>query len=181
MNTVQRREFVLGAAGILGASTIGSVAYTTASVDRSVTSTVAADSAAVIGLQAGGAGAVTENGGQLEVDTKAASGSGLNSGGEFTYGEPTSPSSTSAFSITNNDDTTHDLTVSLTGMTLPGSSSFTIQLFQSDSTSIGTVSDGTPVTKSGWDPGNTIYAVIVIDTSGTTGTDEISGTMNFSA
>jgi hypothetical protein len=180
---MHRREFVLSATGILGATTVGSIAYTSASVDRSVTSNVAADSAAVIGLTSGGIGAVTETNGKLTINTEPSANNvkGINADGTFTYGDSANPATTFAFSVTNNDGDTQDLTVALNSFTLPGSSGFTLTFYQSDGTQIGSVSPGGSVSYTGWTASETIYAIVEIDTSGTSDTDSISGNMNFSA
>lgn len=179
---MNRREYLIGGIGLASATTIGSIAFTTASVSRSVTSNIAADSSAIIGLTAGSVAAVTEDGsGQLVIDTAVGSASGLNSDGSFTYGDTANPATTFAFSVTNNDGNPHDLTVGISGMILPGSATFTISLYESDGTLIGDATPSTDVTHTGWAAAETIYAVITIDTSGTTSADSISGTIDFSA
>lgn len=184
---MHRRELILGAAGIVGASTLGSVAYTSASVDRSVTSNVASDDSAIIGLTPGpNVDAVTLTNGQLEVDTAVASASGLNSDGTFTYGDTsslgTAPES-QAFSVTNNDGEAHSLDVGVNLTSQPGSSSLQIDLYKGDGTSLGTASPSNTVTvaSSDWGAGTTIYAVIKVFTDGTSDSDKISGSITFNA
>jgi len=180
---MERREFLLSAGGIVGATAIGSVAYTEASVDRSVTGEVAADDSAIIGLTAGSPSAIYKNNdGQLEIDTTVSDASGLNTDGKFDYGDSDDPTGTPGFSITNNDGNPHDLTVSLTDMTEPASSSFKIDLYQNDGTNIGTVDSSTDQTYNGWASTETIHAIVTIDTSGTSwDSNAISGDMVFQA
>jgi hypothetical protein len=180
---MERREFLLSAGGIVGATAIGSVAYTEATVDRSVTAEVAADDSAIIGLTAGTPSAIYKNNdGQLEIDTTVSDASGLNTDGEFVYGDSDDPTGTPGFSITNNDADPHDLTVSLSNMTEPASSSFEIELYEDDGTDIGTVDSSTDQTYQGWTSSETIYAVVVIDTEGMSwDSDAIGGTLRFEA
>lgn len=180
---MERREFLLSTGGIVGATAIGSVAYTEATVDRSVTAEVAADDSAIIGLTAGSPSAIDKNDdGQLEIDTTVSDASGLNTDGKFDYGDSDDPEGTPGFSITNNDGDSHDLTVSLTDMTEPASSSFSIDLYEDDGSAIGTVDSSTDQTYQGWASTETIHAVVVIDTEDMSGDSEaIGGTLRFEA
>jgi hypothetical protein len=179
---MHRREFLLSATGIVGATTVGSLAYTTASVERSVTSNIAADANAVIGLTAGGVSAVTQNtDGQLVVDTGTTDSDGLNSDATFEYGDTNAPSSTFAFSVTNNDGSQHTLTVGLTGMSsIPSGSSFTLKFYDSGDQHLGDATPNSDFSYSNWSSTETIYAVIQIDTTDATSSDDFSGTMTFS-
>jgi ABC-type methionine transport system ATPase subunit len=70
ITNMNRREYLIGGIGLASATTIGSIAFTAASVSRSVNSNIAADSSATIGLTAGSVAAVTENAsGQIVIDT----------------------------------------------------------------------------------------------------------------
>lgn len=179
---MHRREYILSSVGIVGATTVGSIAYTTAEVERTVTSNIAADSAGIIGLTAGTVSAVTENGdGQLVIDTAVGDATGLNGDATFTYGDSTDLANQNAFSITNNDGASHDLTVSLNSMTLPTGSSFKIELFDANTNSLGVVEPGNDVTYNGWASGETIFAIITIDTTDATKGDDFSGNVKFSA
>jgi hypothetical protein len=178
---MERREFLLSAGGIVGATAIGSVAYTQATVTRTVNAEIANDDSAIIQLLAGGHQAIYNNtDGQLVIDTTNGA-AGLNSDGEFTYGDSTDISNDYAFSVTNNDDQEHDLAVRLENMTLPGTSSFKIEFFNSSGTAQGSVLDGNPFSYTGWTSGDTLYAVVTITTDGTSDTDSIGGDLVFVA
>jgi hypothetical protein len=180
---MERREFLLSAGGIVGATAIGSVAYTSATVKRSVTADIAADSQAIIGLNAGTHAAIYEKGnGRLVIDTSGvADSTGVNSRGTFRYGSTAHPVSTYAFSITNNDSNPHGLTVSLSNMELPGNSWFKLDFYDTNGDSLGTASPNQQFSYSNWGSGETIYAIIAIDTAGTNKADTISGDMVFDA
>ena len=68
---MHRREFLLSATGIVGATTVGSIAYTSATVKRDVTSVVSEDANAVIGLSPGSTSAVTKSNGKLVVKDRS--------------------------------------------------------------------------------------------------------------
>jgi hypothetical protein len=179
---MQRREFLLSAGGIVGATAIGSVAYTRATVTRNVTANVAADSVAVIGLEPGPPEAIYENGNdRLTIDTTVGDSSGLNSNGEFVYGDPSDVDTGYGFSVTNNDGSGHDLTVSLQNMSLPGSSWFKIDFYAADGASLATVSPNSSYTFTDWNPTNTLYAVVTISTSDTDSGNSIDGDLVFEA
>jgi hypothetical protein len=178
---MERREFLLSAGGIVGATAIGSVAYTEATVTRNVNAKIANDDSAIIGLVAGSHQAIYNNGNdRLEIDTTNGA-AGLNSNGTFTYGNATYPVTDYGFSVTNNDNQSHDLTVKLKNMSLPDTSTFQIEFFDGSGTSQGTVTSSSNFSYSGWASGETIYAVVTITTDGTSDTDSIGGDLVFVA
>jgi hypothetical protein len=176
---MERREFLLSAGGIVGATAIGSVAYTQATVERTITTEIAKDSNAIIGLSPGTTSGVYEDAstGRLKIDLDEANSAGLNSEGVFTYGDTTDPTTTYAFNITNNDTNDHNFTVSLKNIS---GWNFKIFLFDNGGTKIGEVRPDNAVTYQ-ISASNTIYAIIQIDTSGKTDADSISGTIRFEA
>lgn len=178
---MHRREFLLSATGIVGATTVGSIAYTNATVTRGVSSNIAADSSAVIDLEAGAVSAVTETDGQLEIDTTGSS-SGLNGNATFTYGKSESPTTNFAFSVTNNDGSSHDLTVELLNMgSLPANSSFTVTFYDDTGTEAGTADPNNDFSYTGWSNSEALYALVDIETTDATSSNDFSGEIKFSA
>lgn len=180
---MHRREYLLSATGILGATTIGSIAYTNASVTRQVSSNIADDSAAIIGLDDGPVSGVTTNSdNQLLIDTSTTESSGLNGDATFTYGDVGDPTNTEAFSVKNNDGSAHDLTVGIENMgSLPSGSEFKITFYDKDGGSIGSTSDSTAdFSLTGWGSSDTIYAIIDIDTTDANSSNDFSGDIKFS-
>ena len=181
---MHRREFLLSATGIVGATTVGSIAYTSATVKRDVTSVVSEDANAVIGLSPGSTSAVTKSNGKLVVDTTVSDAQGLNIGSTFTYGDSNNPASTDAFSITNNDGSSHDIKLELVNdddsgpLTTPDQSSFRIDLYDSGGSSVDSVTSDSPYTMN-LSSTDTYHAIITIDTSGMSDEDSISGQMKF--
>ncbi|WP_088901384.1 hypothetical protein [Halorubrum lacusprofundi] len=102
---MNRRNSLIGSAGVLGASAVGSLAYTEATVQRNVDVRVEADdnAQAALRLQAGPAGGseVDQTTGQLVV-TGEADGVHVTPDGEFIFGDDADPANVYAFSMTNN-------------------------------------------------------------------------------
>jgi hypothetical protein len=175
---MHRREFLLSATGIVGATTVGSMAYTSASVTRSVTANVAADDSSIIQLDPGGSvDAASLNGNQLEINVTEA----LNQDGTFEYGDYSDPSTTPVFTITNQDDASRNISVSITD----NSGSISLKLDEPDD-STTTVTDGTPsgtISLAGTTNGpESIQVALQIDTTGvSTGPDAIDADITISA
>lgn len=172
---MQRRTVIASIGAILGTS-VGAAAYTSASVSRDATFTVAADDAgAYIGLTAGTTDGVTNNGDVLEVAP-----ADLNTDGTFTFGDGANVDTAYAFSITNNDTIERSFTVGY------GTAGVTFELFEegtdfTDATSLGTVDDTTDVS---WTAaaGQEIRVVMTVDTTGVaSGATDLDGTLTFTA
>lgn len=168
---MHRREYLLSGMGILGATTVGSLAYTTASVDRTVTANVADDASAIIGLEPGSVSGITTDGdGKLLVNPTE----DLNKSATFEYGDTSDPSATPAFTITNNDSVQQKIVIGLSNFASSGL--FTLHLKGPGGTE-QTVSDNSTTVSYDVGSGETINAAITINTE----TNNISGQMNFSA
>jgi hypothetical protein len=167
---MHRREFLLSATGIVGATTVGSMAYTTASVDRSVTANVADDASAIIQLSPGSVSGVSLNGdGKLEVNPP----DDLNKDATFEFGNPDDPAANPAFTITNNDTVEQTISIGLSNF----DSSGIFKLDLSGPSTTDSVSDNSTTVDFTLGDGETIDAAITINT----GTSDISGQMNFDA
>jgi hypothetical protein len=162
---MHRREFVLSATGILGATTVGSIAYTSASVDRSVTANVKGDSNGIIELSPNtNIDAVKKADSELTIDVTE----GLNKNGTFKYGNYDTPSNTEAFTITNADTEARDITVRASAT----SGDLSIQLDDGSGTQ-KEVTTSTALKYSSVADSSTIFASVKIETpeSGTTDVD----------
>jgi hypothetical protein len=102
---MDRRKFLIGLGSLAatGAAAMGTSAFTSVSAQRSVSVTLADDSNAFLGLEAGDSGLVTNAGGTLElnIDGTNASGSGANMNAVTTIGDPDNPEDEYAFKIMN--------------------------------------------------------------------------------
>lgn len=174
---MQRRTVIASIGAILGTS-VGAAAYTNASVTRSTSFTVATDaSSALIGLNAGTANGVTDNGDKLDVSI-----TDLNTDGSFTFGDSSSLDTAHAFSIINNDSNTRSITVSY------DTAGVTFELFELGSNgdwtganSLGVVDSTTDVTLSAT-ASQEFRAVMTVDTTGVaSGATDLNGNLSFTA
>lgn len=161
---------MLSATGILGATTVGSIAYTSASVDRSVSANVKGDSNGIIELVANSSiEGVEQQDSELTIDVIE----GLNKNGTFEYGDYTTPSTTEAFSIKNADSESRAITVRASAT----SGDLSIQL-DDGSGSKKEVTTSTPREYTSVAAGDTIFAAVKIDTP-ESGTSDVEATMTF--
>lgn len=177
---MQRREFTLAVGSVLGATSIGAVAFTQANVQRDVSVDIVADDAGPITLNPGATPAVTLQNGLLTVDTNTANSNGLNGDGTFTYGNSSTPSSTQAFSMTNNSGASKSVTFGLQNFSLGGSSSITMSIYDSTDTLVGDVTPSSDVTTS-LPASDTLYVVLSFDTSGLENGDTMNGQFTINA
>lgn len=177
---MRRREYLLATAGIAASTSIGAVAYTTASADRDVTIEIAADDQALIGLSPGPTNAVEITDSVLTIDTATGDSDGLNPDGNFVYGDGSTPTTEYAFSLTNNDSEQRTFTLGLEDFTFGGDAQLTISLYEDDGTLVGdiTPADDQSVTL---DAATTAYAVLDVTTDGLTDGDTMNGTLTVNA
>ncbi|MEF8809077.1 hypothetical protein, partial [Natronomonas sp.] len=145
----------------VGASTVGAVAFTSASVTRQVDVTLAADDGdAAVGLAPGVGTSITN--GQLVIDGEFEGASGgpfsPNKNGEFTLGD-TNDTSNDAFSITNNSSNGHDFEVVVENVT---NGSITIDIYDGTE-NLGTATESSNATFN-IASGSTVYAAITLVT-----------------
>jgi len=170
--------------GLLVASSfVGAAAFTNASVDRSASIDVTTDSSGILGLEAGTSAMVTQNSsGALEIDAAIGSATGINTAAVVNVGDKNNPSSTYAFSVTNNAGSQKDIAFSYA---VPGTDSsstgdVTFEVYDSSGGSVGSFDEtsGKTVTVGS---GATYYVVISIDTTGNPSGDDLSGTLSIAA
>lgn len=170
----------MASAAIVGGTSIGAVAFTEASVERDVNVDIVTDENGPVTLTPGSTSAVTLENGLLTVDTNTANANGLNGDGSFTYGDDAAPSTTHAFSMTNNGGGTRTFTLGFSNFSLGGTSSITLSVYDDTETSIGDVSTTTDQTTT-LDAGDTVYAVLSFDTTGLTDGANMNGTLTIDA
>lgn len=174
---MRRRTLITTVGAILGTS-VGAAAYTSASTSRNATFSVAADSGtALIGLAAGASPQITNNGDKLDVSLQ-----NLNTDSTFTFGDTASLDTAYAFSITNNDTVSHDITVgyNTAGVTFniyeQGATDWT------DAVSVGVVDSATDVTLTAAAAGKEFRVVMTVDTTGIGSTSTaLDGVLSFAS
>lgn len=162
---------------------VGASAFTTGSIDRASSVNVVTDDAGLIGLEDGTSGnIVQQNGtGALTIDFGRNGASGVNTAGHFELGNPADPLNRTAFNLTNNDGTTHDITVQYLGAggTSDPDANIQFQIYDGAGSQVGTVSEeSTSATVTNVGAGSTYYVVIVVDTHGLDSNADLSGTLN---
>lgn len=174
---MQRREYLLAAGGIVASTSIGAVAFTSASAERDVAIEISSDDNAIIGLSPGTTNAVTLEDDVLEIDTSTETADGLNPDGTFMYGDADDPTTVYAFSITNNDPDERTFTLALNDFTLGGTSELTLPVYETDETLSGdlTPSNDLEVTLSATD---TVYVLMDVNTDGLADGDTMNGTLS---
>jgi hypothetical protein len=122
----------LGAAATGSSVVLGSGAFAQVSTARSVTIAVDKDSEALVELSTSSPdeGVVQQNNGELEIST-ANFGGAFNENATVEIGDPDSPGTTPAFSVTNNFDVDIDLTLNL--QDIDSSNDFTLYFDQTSS------------------------------------------------
>lgn len=160
----------------------GSSAYTSATLDRSGNIDVVKDADGLIGLQSGSSSQVVNDAsGELTIDFTRDGGNGVNANANFTVGNQSDPTSTYAFTVSNNAGTDHNFDLSYDGFNVTGSDDnlqfriynetgvFQTELNQSSSSASVTI----PQTEA-------YYVVLVVDTQGLTPSADLSGTFTVS-
>lgn len=173
---MHRREFILVGVTIAGATAIGAVAFTTATVERELTIDITSDEQGIIGLTPGDSDAVEIVDGRLTIDMSTGLSDGLNPDGEFNYGDAGNPTTSFAFSVTNNDNSEREFTLSLDNFTFDPPAELTLPLYEDDGSLLGELTPDTSQTVT-IDSGSPIYVHIEANTEGLDEGDTMSGTL----
>lgn len=163
---MERREMIIGSLGVIGVTSVGSVAFTTASVSRSVQVAVSADDSAIVGLSPGTTNAASlDSDGALQINTSNGS-NDLNVDSTFTYGDSGAPTTTYLFSVTNNDASQRSFTLDYSG----GSGAVSFTVYDSSGSQSGTFDGSSSLTLT-MSSGATQYVHMVVDTNGLASSD----------
>ncbi|WP_435102238.1 hypothetical protein [Halarchaeum sp. P4] len=174
---------------VVVASAFGASAFTTASVDRTTSISVASDTNGLIGFAAGNAstGVVsTTSSGELVIDFSgdSANAAGVNDNATFTVGENVSTASNSnAFVITNNDDAQHDFNVQYNpnDAAIVGDSTQNVQFAIYKGTKlVGVASEESASGQILVNSTESVYVDVTVNTRGTSVSD-LSGNLNVTA
>ena len=165
---MNRRNFVIGAGGAITAGTVGSLAFTQATVERDLDVQVVTDDSADAALrfQSNDGTTITADG-QLAIngisDHENGGDAFLTPNGEFTFGDVSSPSTSNAFTMTNQltSERTFDISISNLEST---DIDFVITFYDDSATELGQVNGETDLTDMALTSGETAYGVIEIHT-----------------
>lgn len=181
---MKRSIQLLTVLAVVASLIVGASAFTTGSVDRASSMNVTADDAGLIGLEDGTSGNLVyqNDAGQLEIDFTNGSADGVNDEAHYELGNPGNATNQNAFSITNNDDEQHTMSVEYTGASQSESpdENMQFQVYNNTGDLVTTVSEENTVQTFDATSGETHYVVLVIDTYGADTSDDFSGTLNVS-
>lgn len=152
-------------------SIVGASAFTTANADRSVSIDVNTDTNGVLQFATGSAEGATINNGELVVN---ADNEVLTQNADFDFGDTASPSTSSAFTITNADGQSHTVTVSYTG-----AAEVTFYAVGPGGT-VSTIGDGGSASFS-LASGDVVYVSYSVSTPATSSATTLTGTVNVTA
>jgi hypothetical protein len=167
---------------MLSMGVVASSAFTTMQLDRDASIDVVNDKNGIIALQAHPDSDVVTgtDTGALQIDfDQDNTGVGVNVNSTYTVGDNSTPTSTYAFNVTNQNTGALDLTINYTVTTsLTAGSNVTFHVYDDAGNQLGTVSPGNPLTET-LNPDETLYVVIEVE-GGTASTDDLSGTLTMS-
>lgn len=176
---------LLGMILLIGVA-VSASAFTSATVERSAQIGVETDASGLIGLSPDtDATMVTTDGtGQLSIDMTNGGTTGVNVNSEFIVGDTSDPVNVSAFSVTNNDDTARNFTFTYSLDTDDGQTTKNVvfEVYDDTKASQGTFDEETGTTTiTGVGGGAVHYVVLTVNTTDSTATHDLSGTLTIKA
>lgn len=169
-------------------ATLGASAYTTGTVTRSASVDVVSDDAGLIALSDGTSGGIVSQGtdGALNINFAQGSAGGVNPSATYELGNPTDPTNQTAFNVSNLDSTSHSLTVEYTNVESAvkgdGTTNIQFQFYNSTGSQVATISEeSSSATINSVGSGETLYVVVVVDTTGLTSSESLTGDLTVSA
>lgn len=167
---------------ILGTAFLGAQAFNQLTADRQASIDVVSDNQGILILSPGQSPVVTLQQDELRIDTAVGNSAGVNVNSTLVVGDSSQPTSTPAFSVTNNGGEVKNISFAYS-MNDAGvnNDDLTFEVYDSTGTSIGTFDGGANVTASSVSSGETLYVVFTADTTGLSTTNTLSGTLSVSA
>ena len=167
---------------------VGTSAFTSATVERQANADVVTDSDGLLGLTDGNSGNLVyeDTQDQLAIDFENGTALGANTDALFELGDSNNPGTSQAFKLANNDDESHQVTAAYTLDADDGNtaSNMEFRVYDDTGTLVGTIDEEGQTVSMDANAGESYNIVIVVDTGhGTTGTltsvDDLSGTLAF--
>lgn len=164
----------------------GASAYTSATVDRSADMNVVSDANGLIGLQDGTTSLVHQNASnELSIDFARHGATGVNTNANFTIGNLSAPTTTYAFTVSNNAGNSHTFNVSYDGFHSSGTSdNLRFRIYDSSGNFVQELNESATNADISVASSSTYYVVMVVNTGdGITDLEtsaDISGTLRIS-
>lgn len=186
MTQLTKTLLVAGIILVAGVS-VGTSAFTSATVERQADANVVADEDGLLGLTDGNSGNLVYQSAadQLAIDFTNGTATGANTDALFELGNPAAPDASKAFQVTNNDAEAHQITGAYTLDADDGNSvaNLEFQVYDNTETLVGTVTEEGGTVTMDADAAETYDVVIVVDTGHGTDTltsaADLSGTLAF--
>jgi hypothetical protein len=167
---------------------VGTSAFTSATVERQANADVVTDSNGLLGLSDGNSGNLVyeDTQDQLAIDFENGTALGANTDALFKLGDPTDPGASQAFQVTNNDAESHQITAAYTLDADDGNtaSNLEFRVYDDTGTLVGTVNEEGQTVSMDANPTESYNVVVVVDTGHgaadtLTSAGDLSGTLAF--
>lgn len=167
---------------LLATSAVSATAFTSITLQRDATIDVVGDDTGIVQLTPGSSNFVTLQNGQLAIDATNGGASGTNVDSVLKIGENATSPSEQAFTITNNDGASHAFTLNYTNVAADSDPNANVEfaVFDSAGNRVASISENTDDSFT-MASGATYKVVLVVDTTGSATTDDLSGTLKITS
>ncbi|WP_302080711.1 hypothetical protein [Salinibaculum rarum] len=183
MTQLTKTLLVAGIILVAGVS-VGTSAFTSATVERQADANVVADENGLLGLTDGNSGnLVYQNAAdQLAINFTQGTATGANTDALFELGNPAAPGTSKAFQVTNNDAESHQITAAYTLDADDGNTvaNLEFQVYDNTGALVGTVTEEGQTVSMDAAAAETYDVVVVVDTGHGTGTDTLTSAKDLS-
>lgn len=174
---MQRKTVLVIAVMLIASAVIGTAAFNSGEVNRTVSVDVVGDDNALTGLGPGSSSLVYWDANNvLNIDFGNSAATGVNADSNYTVGDNSTPTSNYAFNVTNNADSSHTYTLSYAFDTAPSSGDVKFHVYNSTGALKGTATNSSSASIS-LATSETAYVVMELDATGATVSDNLSGTL----
>jgi hypothetical protein len=172
---------------LVAAASIGTSAFTTASIDRASNIDVVADDQGLLALVDGTSGPLVYlNNEQLAIDVEQGTAAGVNTDAQFVLGDTADSVAEHAFAVVNNDAESHLIIAEYAAGSDDANDDENVvfAVFDASGNSVATLSEESGAQSFDAGAGETFYVVVTIDTGHETTTvltssTDLSGTLSF--
>lgn len=172
---------VFGIVALVVSGSLGVSAYQSFTVERDASIDVVADSSGVIALTPGQSQFVFSQNGEMQISVARGGAEGINTNSQMIIGNPSDATNRHAFTVTNNYDGPRDMEFSYSASQDSSSADNVQYTLYTSNGQVGQFSEETNLTQSAVPAGRTFYAVVEIDTTDSTPSDNLSGTLSVQA
>lgn len=179
-----RKSLIIGAVLLLMVGgVLATSAYNLFVVERDTTMNVVSDDTGILALNPGPSEFVYLNNGELQIDVTSGGAAGQNVNSELHVGDESQPTTTPAFSVTNNHNAQREILYEYTNVVADSVSDDNVhfQVYDGTGTSLGEFNESSSLTVTGVGSGATHYIVLNVTTHQSVTSDDLSGTVRMTA